>query len=660
MNVIGCLLKDPSILSRVDKYKIKLKDFEEKMTQAIFMAISNLHKNGNNSIGIVEIEAYLSQIPDVYKLYQGENKDGQTYLNDAQAIANTENFEYYYNRMKKFTILRDLKKENIPITNIFDESESSPRKIRETMENFDQLGIRELLDRASVPIAKIKNEYSGAISGKTGRVSDQLEELLTELEQTPEIGFPVQGDILNTIVRGARITKYYLNSGATGSGKALPNSTKIPTPDGWKTVGEIKYGDYLFDGFGKPTKVIGVFPQGKKEVYEITFKDGRKAKCCEDHLWSFIKSTQKQNARKNRKFNTASLKEIIKEGIVSKDRKHHILIPVNKPVEYSKKEYCLDPYFIGLFLGDGSLRFIPKEYLLGSIEQRYSLIQGLLDTDGSVDEKGRVSFTTISEELKNNFLELCFSLGMLATVCEDKRKNKYEKIRVWYQINIETSLDNKLNLFKLSRKKEKIIEEQLKNKRREKKEFNPIVKIEELKYEEDMTCFLVDNLEHLFLMNDYIVTHNSRLAIGDATNLAIPFKYDKLKKKWINSGCAQKVCFITTELSPDELQTVVLAHLADVNEEKILFNSYEDDEKQRVLEAKNYIEEYKDNFYWEHIPDPCMESVSSVIRFQALSNHVDHFFYDYIFTSPALINQFSGAKIREDRRKLCPLTQFFR
>ena len=72
----------------------------------------------------------------------------------------------------------------------------------------------------------------------------------------------------------------------TGEGKANPVDTPIPTPDGWKTVGDIKVGDYLFDRYGKPTLVTGVYPQGTIDTYEITLKDGRKVKCAEDHLWA--------------------------------------------------------------------------------------------------------------------------------------------------------------------------------------------------------------------------------------------------------------------------------------------------------------------------------------------------------------------------------------
>lgn len=163
-----------------------------------------------------------------------------------------------------------------------------------------------------------------------------MEELLDELQEKPEIGYSLQGDLFNYIVSGAMEKRFYLRSGASGIGKALPNSAKIPTPNGWKKVEEIVAGDYLFDAFGKPTKVVGVFPQGEKDVYEVVFKDGRSARCCKEHLWSFNTGNQKKQSRDNRVFYTETLEEIMQRGLKS-SRGNNILIPMQYAVEYSKK-----------------------------------------------------------------------------------------------------------------------------------------------------------------------------------------------------------------------------------------------------------------------------------------------------------------------------------
>ena len=81
--------------------------------------------------------------------------------------------------------------------------------------------------------------------------------------------FPVQ------ILGGIILHQGRIAEQKTGEGKSIPLDTKIPTPNGWKTAGEIQVGDYLFDREGKPTKVLGVYPQGLQETYEIELRDGR-------------------------------------------------------------------------------------------------------------------------------------------------------------------------------------------------------------------------------------------------------------------------------------------------------------------------------------------------------------------------------------------------
>lgn len=380
------------------------------------------------------------------------------------------------------------------------------------------------------------------------------------------------------------LTPHILCLASAGSGKALPNSTIIPTLAGPKRVEEIKEGDYLFDRTGKPTKVIGVYPQGKKKVYEITFGDGRKAKCCIDHLWNVHKVTWANN-----RYETLSLRELIDNGWYknnSRGRKDYLYkIPTANPVLYEEKQYSIHPYVIGAFLGDGcctdrpltisskdeeivekintliggkgatkwtdnnySWKFfcetyyseknhqpinyfqtkvffkdylkniccysyeksIPEEYKYGSIEQRLELIQGLMDTDGSInrnDGRYNITFSTSSNQLKNDFIEVMGSLGYICSVREDRRENKYAN-GVCYEIHINISNSEKHKIFSLKRKKD-IALECINKKQQRNYDCVSIRDIQKLDYKEEMTCFYVDNEEHLFLMNDFIVTHNT-------------------------------------------------------------------------------------------------------------------------------------------------------
>ena len=511
-----------------------------------------------------------------------------------------------------------------------------------------------------------------------------------------------------------------MRSAATGIGKALPNSTIIPTPNGQKQVGEIKPGDLLFDAFGKPTLVKAIYPQGEKEVWEITFKDGRKAKCCEEHLWSYCTEGQRKEQKINRKFYTKTLKEINEMPLYQPGHGYKILVPMQKAVEYPAKQYYLKPYTFGLLLGDGSFRynntnkglcfssendelptaiaqemnwhykkcsdynynwmfenpnnnthtniwveealrdfpalwqaksetkFIPREYLEGSIEQRFDLLNGLLDTDGSVDkEKGRISYYTVSPQLRDNVIELSLSLGFKATWLEDNHNKDNLPL---YKIEIAGSPENKIKLFKLKRKHELILQWYNNGKRKEENLFNPIVKIEKLNYKEEMTCFYVDNNEHLFLMNDYIVTHNTRAMIADACYIACDEIYDREEQKWVKNGTKEPTLFISTEQETDEIQTMMIAFLSDVQEDHILNNAYEDGEWERVVYAANLLK--NSPIYIQLMPDFSLKDIENNIKVGIYNHNVRYVFLDYLHSSMKILSEITsktGIKgLRED------------
>lgn len=131
----------------------------------------------------------------------------------------------------------------------------------------------------------------------------------------------------------------------TGEGKSVSLCTPMPTPDGWKTAGDIKVGDMLFDRHGKPTKVTGVYPQGKKQIYEVHLADGRVVDAADEHLWSVY-----QTGRKGLKtLNTADMfNKGLREG-----KSYRFRLPMNDAVEYAKADLPVDPYVLGAFLGNG-------------------------------------------------------------------------------------------------------------------------------------------------------------------------------------------------------------------------------------------------------------------------------------------------------------------
>lgn len=521
---------------------------------------------------------------------------------------------------------------------------------------------------------------------------------------------------MSKVIDGAQRSCLTIRSGASGTGKALPNTSIIPTPNGWKKVGEIRKGDYLFDAFGKPTRVLAVYPQGKKQVFEVKFKDGRSAKCCEEHLWSYNTSTQRDIAKKNRKFFTSTTKEIIEKGL-KRGEGWNILIPMQKAVEYSEKSHYLSPYVFGLLLGDGSFRqnsnnkslqysseddylprriaeemgwklekgsdnnftwyfskknpngrhkniwveealcefpelinayshnkYIPRDYLEDNIMNRLALLNGLLDSDGGVDNKGRVSFTTNSAVLRDNVLELCWGLGYKASVFVDKHKST----STCYNIHITGTPEDKRNLFRLPRKKNKIEDWYNSGERKENNIYNPIIDIVDLGYQEEMTCFYVDNQEHLFLTENFVVTHNTRNAVADACLLAFPIRYNSQTCEWEQKGNNEKVLFIITEQTDKQIKKMILAYLTDMNESKFKYGRFTEEEKRVIEQGKKVIKEFSSNFILIRIPNPTIDLVKTKVREKVLLHDVGYVFYDYIFIGPALLNEFRGFGVRND------------
>lgn len=130
-----------------------------------------------------------------------------------------------------------------------------------------------------------------------------------------------------------------------------PLDAKILTPNGWTTMGEIKVGDYVIGRNGKPTKVLGVYPKGKKLVYKITTTENTSTECCEDHLW--ITKTF-EDKKRQRNGSVKFTKQII-DTLYDKNGKINHYIPRNEPVHFLKNELPISPYVLGAILGDGSI-----------------------------------------------------------------------------------------------------------------------------------------------------------------------------------------------------------------------------------------------------------------------------------------------------------------
>ena len=358
-----------------------------------------------------------------------------------------------------------------------------------------------------------------------------------------------------------------------GIGYEQPHSETIISPTGKTTMGEIQVDDFVIDRSGNKTKVLEKFPQGNKDIYSIKLKDGRITRCGLDHLWTvedrrigkFVTINTKKileelqfkrgelsiwryaipphkavEYSKNKltippyllglllgdgTINRKSVKlatddiEIIHNVTSLLNNEYTLLKDVSNnnylfkykyqhDKQYNiKKGFKLDEVRYGInplrrYIDDLNLnvkcfnKFIPEIYKTSSIQDRLELIKGLIDSDGHISKLGAVEFSNKSITLCNDLMDVLRSVGIKCKLGSYKRKNTDS---LEYRIYIYTNED----IAKLPRK--------LKNLDKNKQRFDntPIISITKEKYKEECSCIMVDNLEQLYLTNDYIPTHNS-------------------------------------------------------------------------------------------------------------------------------------------------------
>lgn len=218
MQIIGGLMKSPFLLYD-SRYIFTKKDFDTPLARNIYIAITNMvFDNKLESINIVDIDNYFQQNEASYENFKKQN--GIQYLNDCMEVNNLNNFDYYYNRMKKLSALRALKSDGFDISRIYNENEFDVVKEHEQQEKLNQMSVEDIFNTFIKDINDLQYDYICKDDSEEGLITTGIKELFEELQQNPEIGIPLQGKIYNTVVRGARQKKYYLISGSTGSGKS--------------------------------------------------------------------------------------------------------------------------------------------------------------------------------------------------------------------------------------------------------------------------------------------------------------------------------------------------------------------------------------------------------------------------------------------------------
>lgn len=218
IQVIGCVFNSPQLLDYTDKYTIVDDDFTDDFHKIIFGSIYKLHELGAERITLNSIADYLSSRPKSEAIFIKQK--GEEWLIKASENAEPASFDYYYNRMKKMTLLRMFDLNGISVKDIYDPDNIIDLKKRQEQEDFfDNTSIQGLADIIQDKLDVIKADYVDGSWGESYQAADGIDNLITDLEKNPEVGIPLYGPLINTVTRGARLKKFYLRSAPTGVGK---------------------------------------------------------------------------------------------------------------------------------------------------------------------------------------------------------------------------------------------------------------------------------------------------------------------------------------------------------------------------------------------------------------------------------------------------------
>ncbi|WP_028814584.1 helicase-related protein [Streptomyces flavidovirens] len=354
-----------------------------------------------------------------------------------------------------------------------------------------------------------------------------------------------------------------LLQGEVGSGKAQPLDSLVLTPSGFKRMGDIAVGDEIVVPTGEVSFVDGVFPQGERDVWRLLLSDGSSVECDDEHLWIVGTSCAWHRGEKPKVMTTREIRaDTFKANGSSK---WYVPCAVAADLDCGER-LPLDPYLLGVLLGDGSFRhnlrlstaddeiraaveaivepdctlvpvpgstcdftvrmtaprggtrrnpviqavrelglwgaashdkFVPKAYLNTSVKERLALLQGLMDTDGTIQAGGMsISFRSASRTLADDVAWLVRSLGGRARVLPKKEA-----------FNVSVALPEEYAPCRLSRKLSRM---------RSRPKYNTFrrgIRAVEYVGKKPVQCISVRHPSHSYVTDNFTVTHNTMVAL---------------------------------------------------------------------------------------------------------------------------------------------------
>ena len=281
-SALGCLMQNPMLLED-NKIKLTRDDFYSKgqplFHVMVFAAINNLYDKGMTAIQPVDIDEYLSEYKTNYKVFA--DNDGLQWCYQAIEYSEVDNYPYYAEKIKKFSLLRELDEEGFSLTGIYDVSNDPDDDDEEAQAYFDSLSVDDIIQYVEKKVNGIASTYQVGYDRVSSKAGDNGIELLERFKESPMYGFPTTGEMQNTIFRGILPKTSLLRSALTNVGKsrmAIAEATDL-------AIG--KWYDYqknTWESKGKKQKVLFISTEMEEDELQPT-------------MWSYVSGIKEEDIR---------------------------------------------------------------------------------------------------------------------------------------------------------------------------------------------------------------------------------------------------------------------------------------------------------------------------------------------------------------------------
>lgn len=542
---IFSLWKNPELYD--DYYKVNVGEDETIKTddgKFYFLLGKSMYRKNYKTFDDITITTYLKNYPEIEKRF--EEYGGLTSIHEMLSLVSTDNIEGYYDALVKNNILLSLHDKGFSVT--------------ENIDKFNKMTAAQVYDYFEYQLNSISIDSDSSF---------EIEDLLIDDEFIEEcdsgvargLNYGKACPILNNITMGLPLGELFMIGGYSGVGKALAVDEPVLTPYGFKPMKEIKEGDFVIGEDGARTKVIGVYPQGKRDAYEITFTDNTSIICDAEHLWKVTNDLKGE-------WETLTTAQLLEKEYTS------YYLPNQAPVDGlgSKKKYQQKPTAkeygkkIGsdeTLLNDENAE-LRLNVLLWNLEDRENFLEAFMCEH---DKFNKTGVKVRSQKLRDQLAQLFRSIGY-RVYTSDGRKN--------YSFTYDG-------------------------------QHLKITNIKKLKKQVEMQCIRVANQTHTYLCKNFVVTHNSSFVFE---NMVLTLAQNDVK-------CA----VISNEQRSKDFKILLLEHIltkemnyAALTRKKIKQGDFTPEQRAKIKEAAKIAEEKYCNIKFAKLFDNDFSKVQKIIK----------------------------------------------